>query len=168
VGTLQKIDDIKSELMEEIMELCSCTFGIVDETFSCLGSKGMFENTVVFKAAIVVQGPASITNGNEVVTYINDWIRSSPPPLTVFQALLNVDPTCPVMLNSTDEPDCAGSTTSTDSTSSGISSTAIIISGAGIAGIIFLLLIIIVALCVKMYCKQKGSYRYLISMQMCM
>ncbi|XP_065918563.1 hemicentin-1-like isoform X2 [Dysidea avara] len=159
VGTLQKIDDIKSELMEEIMELCSCAFGIVDEHFSCLGSSGTFANTVVFRAAITVQGPASIANANDVVSYINDWIQSSPPPLTIFQALLNVDPTCPVMLNSTDEPDCVRRSPNGGSTSSDISSTTITIGGAGIAGIIILLLLlIIVGLCIKLCCKRKGSY----------
>ena len=144
------------------MELCSCAFGIVDEHFSCLGSSGTFANTVVFRAAITVQGPASIANANDVVSYINDWIQSSPPPLTIFQALLNVDPTCPVMLNSTDEPDCVRRSPNGGSTSSDISSTTITIGGAGIAGIIILLLLlIIVGLCIKLCCKRKGSYRYI-------
>ena len=48
----RKFDDIKLKIFQVIMVNCSCTFSVVEESFSCRGSVRELANTVVFRAMI--------------------------------------------------------------------------------------------------------------------
>ena len=102
------MSDIKRRVTEEIAVKCSCKFtssNIIDDAFSCRGSQGEFKNTVVYRAMITLQVPASITDADGIVDVINDWIESK-PSVTVNGLALAVDPNCPAMLDSFDSSDC--------------------------------------------------------------
>ena len=146
----QKLDDIISQLMVEMTTKCSCIFNINGEAFSCRGSEGNFENTVVFRGRVTVQDSSVIT-ADDVVNDINNWVKSS-PSVTVGLATLDIDSNCPAMLASIDSDDCVVAPeqpSSSDSFSIGI------IVGA-IPAVIVLMVIIIVVILV--YLRTKGSY----------
>ena len=92
------MNDIISEVKEEITTRCSCVFEVDSENFSCRGAQGNFVNTVVFRARITVQGPASIFAA-DVVSDVKNWTLSS-PSLSVATVALAIDPNCPVKLDS--------------------------------------------------------------------
>ena len=82
MGTEEKQMDIKEEIIKQVLMRCSCEFttsNIISDTFSCRGSQGEFEDTVVYRANITLQVPISITDADDIVTYINQWVQNEPP-----------------------------------------------------------------------------------------
>ena len=144
---------------------CSCELNfsnIVGDTFSCRGSQGDFENTVVFRAMITLPVPASATDADNIVDLINDWVQSN-PSVTVDKVILEIDPDCPAMLESVTADDCASETPpprqpSPSSSSSSSLPVGIIIGGVVAAVAVLLLIIIIVGIVIHR--RRKSSYRY--------
>ena len=149
------MDDIISEVKDEITTRCSCVFEVDSETFSCRGAQGNFENTVVFRARITVQGPAALVAADDVVSDINDWVETS-PSITVGLATLDIDSSCPAMLASTDSNDCE---VITQPPSSNGSSSIGIIVGAVVAVVVVILIIVIIVVILLACVRRKGSYR---------
>jgi len=152
---------------------CSCEFessNITDYAFSCRGSQGQFRNTVVFRAIISLQVPASVTDANDIVKILSDWVESM-PSLTVNGIALALDSGCPAMLDSFDSNDCVTEAPPTDQTSqpssssssssSSLSSSTGITAGAGAAAaVVILLLIIVILIIIILYRRRKSRYRY--------
>ena len=144
--------------------LCSCNFNsdnIIDDTFSCRASQEQFRNTVVYRAIITLQVPASITDADDIVILLSDWVESK-PSVRVNRITLELDPSCPTMLDSFDSNDCEAppdQTNPSSSTSSSSSSSVGIIIGAVIAAVVILLLITTIVIII-MYHRHKLSYRY--------
>ena len=144
---------------------CSCELNlsnIVGDTFSCRGSQGDFEKTVVFRAMITLPVPTSATDADNIVDLISDWVQSN-PSVTVDKVILEIDPDCPAMLESVTADDCASETppprqSSPSSSSSSSLPVGIIIGGVVAAVIVLLLIIIIVGIVI--YRRRKSSYRY--------
>ena len=142
---------------------CSCELNfsnIVGDTFSCRGSQGDFENTVVFRAMITLPVPASATDADNIVDLISDWVQSN-PSVTVDKVILEIDPDCTAMLESVTADDCASETPPPRQSSSSSSSSlpvGVIIGGVVAAVIVLLLIIIIVGIVI--YRRRKSSYRY--------
>ncbi|XP_065904076.1 cell adhesion molecule DSCAM-like [Dysidea avara] len=160
----QKLDDIISTVMEEITPRCSCIFEIVSDSFSCRGAQENFDNTVVFRARVSAQGPASVITADDVVNDISNWVESS-PSITIASVTLDVDLNCPAMLDSFNSPDCVivteqptPSTSSPTSSSSNNSSPIGIIAGAAIAVVVIVILLVIIVVLIVMYRKRKASY----------
>ena len=149
------------------MRQCSCDFNtgnIIDESFSCRGSQGQFIDTVVYRAMISLQVPASTNDADNIVILLGEWVESE-PSVRVNRVTLNIDSNCPTMLESFDSDDCEVSAEGTksssppSSSSSSSSPTGIIIGGAIAAAVVVLLLITAVVI-VIMYRRHKSSYRY--------
>ena len=159
----QKQNDIKEEITEEVLMHCSCKFttsNIIDDTFSCRGSKGQFRNTVVYRGMIALQVPRSITDADDIVTYIYQWVQTK-PSVRINGITLALDPSCPTVLDSFDSNDCV-TKESPDQISSSSSSPlplSVIIGAAVLIAIIILLVIIVIIVIVK-YRKRKSTYRY--------
>ena len=147
--------------------LCSCNFNadnIIDDTFSCRASQEQFRNTVVYRAMITLQVPASMTDADYFVILLSDWVESK-PSVRVNRITVELDPNCPTMLDSFDSNDCEASPDQTNpspsaaSSSSSSSSSVGIIIGAVIAAVVILLLITAIVIII-MYHRHKLSYRY--------
>ena len=142
--------------------LCSCNFNssnIIDDTFSCRASQEQFRNTVVYRAMITLQVPASITDADDIVILLSDWVESK-PSVRVNRITLELDPNCPTMLDSFDSNDCEALPDQTNPSPSSSSSSSVgIIIGAVIAVVVILLLITAIVMII-MYRRRKLSYRY--------
>ena len=145
---------------------CSCEFNssnIIGDAFSCRGSQGEFSNTVVFRAMITLQVPVSISDADDIVNLISEWVQSK-PSVTVNKVILEIDPDCPAMLDSLTSDDCATKApppNQVNQSSSSSSSLPIgIIVGAAVAAVIILLLIIIIVAIVMYRRRRKSSYGY--------
>ena len=144
---------------------CSCEFttnNIIEDTFSCRGSQGEFSNTVVYRAMITLQVPDTITDANDIVAYIDQWVQTE-PSVIVNGITLALDSECPAMLDSFNSDDCISETSSDQTNPSSSSSSAIsILIGAGAAAVvifIMILLLTIVVLIVVGYRKFKSTQR---------
>ena len=158
--------DIKEEIIKQVLMPCSCQFttsNIIDDTFSCRGSQGEFENTVVYRANITLQVPISITDANDIVTFINQWVQNE-PPVAVMGITLALDADCPTMLDSFASDDCvivegpSNQTNPSSSSSSSSSSPFGIIIGASAAAVVVIVLIIVIIIIV-VYRRHKSNYR---------
>ena len=154
----QKLGDIKAEIIQQIVMRCSCEFtssNIIDDTFSCRGSQGEFRNTVVYRAIITLQVSASITDADNIVAVLSEWVESE-PPVVVNRVTLGIDSNCPTMLESLKSNDCE---IPSDLSSSSSSSVGIIV-GAAVAAVVVILLLITAVVIIIMYRRHKSSYRY--------
>ena len=159
----QKVSDIKRRVTEEIAMKCSCEFttsNIIDDAFSCRGSQGELGNTVVYRAMITLQVPSLITDADDIVDVISDWVESK-PSVTVNGLALAVDPNCPVMLDSFDSSDCVISNQASPLSSSSSSLSVGTIVGVVVAAIIAVLLLVTLIVVIIMYHRRKSSYRYI-------
>ena len=152
------MDDIISEVKEEITTRCYCVFEVDSETFSCRGAQGNFENTVVFRARITVQGHASIFAA-DVVNDITNWTLSS-PSIPVAAVTLAIDPNCPVMLDSFNSADCVIVTEQPTSSSTNSSSSPVgIIAGTVAAALIAICIAIVAVILIVGYCRRRVNSR---------
>jgi len=105
--------------------------------------------------------PASVTDADDIVKILSEWVESM-PSLTVNGIALALDPGCPAMLDSFDSNDCVTEVPPTDQTSqlSSLSSSTGITAGAGAAAAFVTLLLIIVILIIILYHRCKSRYRY--------
>ena len=159
--------DIKEEIVKEVSILCSsCRFttsNIIDGTFSCLGLQGEFEDTVVYRANITLQVSASITDADDIVAYISQWVQDE-PSVVVNGITLALDPDCPTMLDSFDSNNCvieepSNQTNPSPSSSSSSSSPFGIIIGVVAAAAVVIILVIVIIITV-VYRRSKATYRY--------
>ena len=148
---------------------CSCEFNfsnIIDDSFSCRGSRGEYKNTVVYRAMISLQVPATISDADDIVNVISEWVQFK-PSVTVDKVVLEIDPNCPALLDSATSDDCAGPSNEAPSTdqvneqlsSSSSSSTLIGIIVGAIVGLIIVLILIIIIIGFVIYSRRKSSYR---------
>ena len=141
------------------MMRCSCEFtssNVTDDTFSCRGSQGQFRNTVVYRAMITLQVPASITDADDIITVLSEWVGSE-PSVRVNRVTLDIDSDCPTMLDSFNSNDCEAPS---DGTNPSSSSSVGIIVGAVVAAVVVILLLITAVVIIVMYRRHKSSYRY--------
>ena len=141
------------------------TNNIINDTFSCRGSQGQFENTVVYRGRITLQVPPPIIDADDIITEMSEWVQTE-PPVMVIGVTLYVDPSCPVLLDSFASPDCVTDTPpdqAIQSSSSSSSSIGIIV-GVVVAVVVIIMIIIIVILSIVMYRKHKSAYRYVLAM----
>ena len=149
------------------MMYCSCEFtsnNIIEDAFSCRGSQGEFSNTVVYRAMITLQVPDTMTDADDIVANINQWVQTE-PSVIVNGITLALDSKCPAMLDSFDSNDCISETSSDQTNPSSSSSSPIsIIIGAGAAAaavLIMILLLIVLVMIIVGYRKCKSTYRYI-------
>ena len=154
---------------------CSCEFtssNIMDDTFSCRGSQGEFRNTVVYRAMITLQVPTSITDADNIVVVLSEWVKSQ-PSVRVNKVTLDIDSGCPTMLESFNSNDCetpsdgtnpslSSSSSSSPSSLSPSSSSVGVIVGAAVAALVVTLLLITstAIVIIVMYRRHKSIYRY--------
>ena len=143
----------------QVVMRCSCEFtssNIIDDTFSCRGSQGEFRNTVVYRAMITLQVAASVTDADNIVTVLNEWVESE-PSVRVNRVTLDIDSNCPTMLDSFSSNDCEAPSDGTSQTSS--PSVGIIV-GAAVTAVVVMLLLITAVVIITVYRRHKSSYRY--------
>ena len=58
----QKLEEVGLEVKQTIAPRCGCEFDINNASFSCLELQGGFEDTILFKAGLVVCVPLSVTD----------------------------------------------------------------------------------------------------------
>ena len=106
-----------------------------------------------------MQVPISITDADDIVTFINQWVQDE-PSVAVKGITLALDADCPTMLASFDSDDCKPSNqTSPSSSSSSSSSPFSIIIGAAVAAVVVNVLIIVIIIIVVCH-RRKSTYRY--------
>jgi len=110
---------------------------------------------------ITLQVPSSVTDADDIVKILSDWVETM-PSVRVNGIALAINPACPAMLDSFDSNDCVTEVPQTNqpSSSSSSSSSVGIIVGVVVAATVVILLLIIVAAIIILHQRNRSSYRY--------
>ena len=107
-NTEAKLSDISAALSVSLQQDCSCSLSVQQSLFSCLGTED--SQTVVFLARLSY----TALPGVDLPSLLTTWVGST-PPITVASTQLQVDTTCPVVIDSLEPDGCAPSPSTTPS-----------------------------------------------------
>ena len=102
-NTEAKLSDISTAVSVPLQRDCSCSLSVQRRTFSCLGTAD--SQTVVFLAELSYTALPAV----DVSSLLTSWVAST-PPITVASTQLQVDTTCPVVIDSLEPQGCAPTT----------------------------------------------------------
>ena len=100
IDTEAKLSDIWTALFESIRQDCSCSFILQQHFFSCLGTED--SETVVYIAELSYTVIPGVVDVHSLLT---SWVDSG-PTIIVNSIQLQVDTTCPVMIDSLEPQSC--------------------------------------------------------------
>ena len=161
----QKQSDINANIVSVITDRCSCDFtskNIVESLFSCRSS----ETKVVYKASIQfnTSQPGHLS-ADKLTSLVSSWV-SDGPSLTVNGILLNVDPTCPVELESLTSDDCITRLQTNELPNLESGSTVIIGSSVAVGALITVTTLTIVVATILIICFRMKKKRATPDLQM--
>ena len=150
--TDQKLEDVKSALLEELKLSCAeCSSDTIDmQSFSCYEES---PTHITYRARL--EG-TSERDSDTLISTIEEWVRGG-TSLIVTGIRMTVDSDCSVAISSPDEPECSLSTPVMNSDSA--TNTPLIV--AGVAGVIVTAtaaLILIMCLLKSCHKCSKTSY----------
>ena len=149
IDTEAKLSDIWTALFESIKEDCSCSFTLQQHFFSCLGSED--SETVVYIAELsytVIPGVV------DVPSLLTSWVDSG-PAIIVNSIQLQVDTTCPVVIDYLAPQSC--STTPADLPAD--------VTVIAVVTCVILLLVVVtivaaIAVAVAVFHRKQSKYKY--------
>ena len=128
-NTEAKLSDISAALSVSLQQDCSCSLVVQESLFSCLGTED--SQTVVFLARLSY----TALPGVDLPSLLTAWVGST-PPISVASTQLQVDTTCPVVIDSLEPESCVINTPPPD--------VSVIAAAAGGSVAVFLIVLIIV------------------------
>ena len=140
------MSDITAALLASLQQDCSCSLSVQQSLFSCLGTRD--SQTVVFLARLSY----TALPGVDLPSLLSSWVAST-PPITVASTQLQVDTTCPVVIDSLEPEGCGTADPPPDAT-------VISVAAAGSAAALLVVLIITVAVVIAVCCK-RNRYVYI-------
>ena len=156
-----KLSDISTALSVPLQRDCSCSLSVLSHVFSCLGTED--SQTVVFLAELLY---TALPGSDDLSSLLTSWVAST-PPITVASTQLQVDATCPVVIDSlapqgcsvpppidppTDPPTGPPSAPHTDVT--------VIAVAVGVAVLVMVIIIVAIVMVVTCFCRKQSKYRY--------
>ena len=103
-----KLSDVSAALTISLEQNCSCSLTVQRHFFSCLGAQD--SQMAVFLAELSY----TALPGVDLPSLLTAWVAST-PPITVASTQLQVDTTCPVVIDSLEPDGCAPSPSTTPS-----------------------------------------------------
>ena len=101
IDTEAKLSDIRTALSNPIRQDCKCSVSVEQHFFSCLGTED--SETVVY---IVELSYTVIPGVVDVPSLLTSWVDSG-PAIIVNSIQLQVDTTCPVVIDSLEPQSCS-------------------------------------------------------------
>ena len=161
-NTEAKLSDISAALSVSLQQDCSCSLAVQQSLFSCLGTED--SQTVVFLARLSY----TALPGVDLPSFLTTWVGST-PPITVASTQLQVDTTCPVVIDSLEPGGCnvnsptdAPTDPPTDTPANPSPDVSVIAAAAG-GSVAVLLVVLIIAVAVVMVGSvyyKRGRRRY--------
>ena len=109
-NTEAKLSDISAALAIPLERNCSCSLTVQRHYFSCLGAQD--SQTAVYLAEVSY----TALPGVDLPSLLTTWVGST-PLITVASTQLQVDTTCPVVIDSLEPDGCAPNPSTTPSAS---------------------------------------------------
>ena len=165
-NTEAKLSDISAALSVSLQQECSCSLAVQQSLFSCLGTED--SQTVVFLARLSY----TALPGVDLPSLLTAWVGST-PPITVASTQLQVDTTCPVVIDSLEPDGCnvnppidpptdPTTNSSTDPLNNSTSDAIVIAVAVGVVVLLLMIVILAIAIAtaVMVCCRKRSKYRY--------
>ena len=130
-----KLNDITHGVVQDINELCQCGLSaehITKGAFQCFENS---EQQVTFRARL--HGTAQVTS-SQLVAYLEIFVSQTDSTIAVQHLRLNVDRSCPVVINTFGDPQCTSTTIANN--------TAIVSSGVVAVIVIIILAVTVIVI----------------------
>ena len=148
MATNAKLNDITHGVVQIINQVCQCQLStecITDGAFQC------FENSeqqqVTFRAKL--HGTAQVTS-SQLLAYLESFAARADSTIAVQGLRLNVDRSCPIVINSFGDPQCSGATTAEN--------TAAIIGGVVAVIIVVAVTVIIITIAAFVTRSRRANF----------
>ena len=165
-NTEAKLSDISAALSVSLQQDCSCSLAVQQSLFSCLGTED--SQTVVFLARLSY----TALPGVDLPSLLTAWVGST-PPISVASTQLQVDTTCPVVIDSLEPDGCnvnppidpptdPPTNSSTDPLNNSASDAIVIAVAVGVVVLLLMIVILAIAIAtaVMVCCRKRSKYRY--------
>ena len=155
-----KLSDIWAALSDSIRQDCSCSLSMQQSLFSCLGTED--SETVVYIAELSYTVIPGVVN---VPSLLTSWIDSG-PTIIVNSIQLQVDTTCPVVIDSLKPESCivAPHTSSSPPTDTPTDPPANVTVIAVVTCVILLLVVVTIVaaivVAVAVFRRKQSKYKY--------
>ena len=146
--TETKLSELSAALSVPLQQNCVCPLSIQQRFFSCLGTAD--SQTVVFLAQITY---ADLPGGMDVPSLITSWVASS-SAILVSSIQLQVDTSCPVVIDSLSSKSC------TDPPTNPPTDVTVITIAVCIAVLLVVIIIVAAVVTVVVLCRKQSKYRY--------
>ena len=157
VDTEAKLSDIWTALSNRIKQDCSCSFTLQQHFFSCLGTED--SETVVYIAELSY---TVIPRVVDVPSLLTSWVDSG-PAIIVNSIQLQVDTTCPVVIDSLNPEGCFVLPPAPPTDTPTDSPTDVTVIAVVTCVILLLVVVIIVAaivVAVAVFRRKQSKYKY--------
>ena len=151
IDPVEKTEGLINSVTKAINELCQCGFS--QQTFYDIDTTAGFQcfdespTTVTFRGEL---GAALTANSTQLVSYIEQWIATS-PTIVVQRSRLSVDSTCDVAIDDFSDPECSDVSSPADDESGDVGA----IAGGVLGGIFALVIIAVVLVIVVLFVKNR-------------
>ena len=147
-----KLSNISAALSVPLQQQCSCSLSVQQSYFSCANNTD--SQTVVFLAQLSY----TALPGVDMPSLLTSWVNST-PYITVASTQLQVDTTCPVVINSL-EPESCPVTSVAPPTESPTETVTVIVTIFGIVILIVVTAIVAIVIAVVVCCRKQSKNRY--------
>ena len=147
-----KLSDISATLSVPLQQQCGCSLSVQQSHFSCANTT--YLQTVVFLAQLSY----TALPGVDMPSLLTSWVTST-PHITVASTQLQVDPTCPVVINSL-EPESCPVTSVAPPTESPTETVTVIVTVCGIVILLVVTSIVVIVIAVVVCCRKRSKHRY--------
>ncbi len=150
-----KLSDISAALSVPLQQQCSCSLSVQQSHFSCANNTD--SQTVVFLAELSY----TALPGVDMPSLLTSWVTST-PYITVASTQLQMDPTCPVVINSLEPESCPVTSVAppTPTTESPTEMVTVIVTICGIVILLVVTAIVAIVIAVVVCCRKQSKHRY--------
>ena len=149
-----KLFDIWAALSDSIRQDCSCSLSVQQSLFSCLGTED--SETVVYIAELsytVIPGVV------DVPSILTSWVDSG-PAISVNFNQLQVDTTCPVVIDSLKPESCIVAPPTDTPTDPPTDITVIAVVTCVILLLVVVTIVAAIVVAVAVFCRKQSKYKY--------
>ena len=163
----EKLSDISAALSVPLQRQCSCSLSVQQSFFSCFGTTD--SQTVVFLTELSY----TALPGVDMPSLLTSWVTST-PYITVASTQMQVDTTCPVVIDNLEPESCfsasvAPSTdpstdpstnTPTDPPTDPSTEVTVIVAAVIVVLLVVMTATVAIVIVVAVFCRKQSKYRY--------
>ena len=149
-----KLSDISAALSVPLQEQCGCSLSVQQSLFSCFGT--MDSQTVVFLAELSY----TALPGVDMPSLLTSWVTST-LYIIVDSTQLQVDPTCPLVIDSLEPESCLGAsvTPPTNPPTDPSTEVSVIVAAVVVVFLVPTTATVAIVIAVAVFCRKQSKHR---------